>query len=136
MITLTAPLIQIPEITDERLNELLARIKPVIEFDGVKHYIKKCHPRNVAYTWDAKKATPAPPLREIATIRTYHTYGYHGFFKPSIAEVIAQIPAEHIDQVTEFEIVKRPMEAKDLNEEKRALNAGFHVATTVLYAHS
>jgi hypothetical protein len=136
MITLTVPLIKIPEIADDRLNELCARIKPVIEFKGVKHYIKPCHLRNVAYTWDATKAAKAPPLTELRVIRTYHTYGYYGMFKPSIAEVIAQIPPDVIDQVTEFEIVKRPLEAKDLNEEKRALNAGFHVATTVLYVRA
>lgn len=136
MITLTAPLIQIPKISDDRLNELYARIKPVVEFDGVKHYIRKCHLRTTAYTWDAKKTKAAPALKELLAIRTYHTYGYHGFFKPSIAECIAQIPNDVIDQVTEFEIVKRPLEAKDLNEEKRALNAGFHVATTVLYVRA
>jgi hypothetical protein len=136
MITLTAPRIHIPEITNERLNELLLRIKPVVEFNGVKHWIKKCHPRDVAYTWDARKAGKAPALKELRAIRTYHTYGYHGMFKPSIAEVIAQIPADIIDQVTEFEIVKRPLTATDLNEESRALNAGFHVATTVLYGRA
>lgn len=140
MITLTAPLIQIPEITDERLKELMDQIKPVIEFDGAKHYIRKCHPRNEAYTWDAKKAAKAPPLKEVASIRTYHRYGHPSMFKPSIAEVLAQVadqvPEEALADIIAFEIVKRPMEAKDLNEEKRALNAGFHVATTVLYAHS
>lgn len=136
MITLTAPLIQIPEISDERLNELAGRIKPVIEFNGVKHYIKPCHLRTTAYTWDAKKRAPAPALKPIREIRTYHTWGHYSMFKPSIAEVIAQIPADVIDQVTEFEIVQRPQEAKDLNEEKRALDAGFHVATTVLYVRA
>lgn len=136
MITLTAPLIQIPEISDARLDELAARIKPVVTFGGVKHYIKPCHLRDEAYTWDAKKRAPAPALKPLREIRTYHTYGYYGFFKPSIAEVLAQIPADVIDQVTEFEIVQRPKEAKDLNEEKRALDAGFHVATTVLYVRA
>jgi hypothetical protein len=136
MITLTAPQLRIPEITDERLNELFKRIKPVVEFNGVKHYIRKCHLRTTAYTWDAKKTKEAPALKEVRSIRTLHTYGYYGFFKPSIAEVIAQIPEDLIDQVTEFEIVKRPLNADDLNEEKRAVNAGFHVATVALYVRS
>jgi hypothetical protein len=134
MVTLAAKEIEIPKITDPRLNELAARIKPVVSFKGVRHYIKPCHLRTQAYTWDAKKAAKAPALVEIVDIRTYHTYGYHGFFKPSIAEVIAQIPADLIDQVTEFEIVERPKTVDDLNEERIALNKGFHVATTRLYA--
>lgn len=134
MVTLTAPEIEIPKIEDARLNELAARIKPVVTFNGVRHYIKPCDLRNEAYTWDAKKAAKAPPLVEMVDIRTYHTYGYYGFFKPSIAEVIAQIPADIIDQVTEFEIVDTPKTATDLKEERIALNKGFHVATTRLYA--
>jgi hypothetical protein len=134
MVTLTSREIKIPPIKEGRLNELAARIKPVVAFKGVKHYIQPCHLRNEAYTWDAQKAAKAPPLVELVDIRTYHTYGFHGFFKPSIAEVIAQIPADIIDQVTEFEIVDAPKSAEDLNEERIALNKGFHVATTRLYA--
>jgi hypothetical protein len=126
--------IKIPPITDERIKELLARIKPVITKDGIKRYIKLCHPRNEAYTWDAKPTDEAEGITPIIQIKTYHTFGYHGFFKPSLAEVLAQIPEEHIERCAAFEIVERPKRAEDLNEESEALNQGFHVATTQLYA--
>jgi hypothetical protein len=54
-------------------------------------------------------------------------------FKPSIAEVLAQIPEEHLEQVLAFEIVDSPNNVDDLNAEREALNAGYHIATTRLY---
>jgi hypothetical protein len=59
-----------------------------------------------------------------------HRYGYHGFFKPSIAEVLCQMPAG-LD--ADFFEVIGPETAEDLNNELDALKAGFHVATTIFY---
>src|SRR6185295_13661391 len=47
---------------------------------------------DIAYTWDPQPTRPpekATGLHPLCEITTYHTYGYHGMFKPSIAEVIA-----------------------------------------------
>lgn len=125
---------RIPQITDERLNELAARIKPVVTFDGVKRYIEPCDLRRTAYTWSPKPAEEAPEFRLLATVQTFHTYGYAGFFKPSIAEVICQIPETLLDQVVAFELVSRPGHVDNLNSENEALNEGYHVGTAALYA--
>jgi len=133
---------QIPEITDERLNELAARIKPVHNFGKrrgrcyVKPMKRGDYLRGVAYTWEPRPADKVEDLRPISDIRTYHTFGYYGFFKPSIAEVLAQIPPEVIDQVVAFEIIDSPSDAEDLNREADALNSGYHVATTRLFARA
>ena len=123
----------IPKITDERLCELSSRIEAVVRDDkGVLRHIEPCDLRYVAFTWDPKLTRKAANLVEVATIRTLHAYGYYGFFKPSIAEVIAQIPGELIERVAAFETIG-PATADDLNEERAALNAGFHVGSTHLY---
>jgi hypothetical protein len=72
----------------------------------------------------------------ICQITTHHSWGHYSLFKPSIAEVLAQIPAEHLNQVVAFEIVVKPETAEDLNKDLEALNAGYHVATTRLYARA
>ena len=74
-------------------------------------------------------------MKEVARIRTLHTYAYYGFFKPSIAEVLAQIPSHLVDSVIAFE-TKGPGDADDLNDDRSALNAGFHAATTILYGEA
>jgi len=124
----------IPEVPKERIQKLAERIKPVVQFaQKGRRYIKPVDLFDIAYTWDPKSADEAMDLKPLCDITTYHTYGYQGLFKPSIAEVLAQIPAEHLDKVVAFEIVGSPKTADDLNREHEALNAGYHVATTRLY---
>lgn len=154
----------IPAITDERLAELVARIKPIVRMeriitedlkfeDGAKgfrmrpdpsgklqpwqtgelYYIEPVDPRGVAFSWDPIPTEKAMGLKPVRDIQTYHTFGYHGFFKPSIAEVLAMIPLEVVDEVVAFEIVDGPETAEDLKENLEAFNAGYHVATTRLY---
>ncbi len=126
----------IPPITDERLAQLVTRIRPVVRGgSNALHWIKPCDPRGEAFTWDPKRLGRAQNLVKHATIRTLHTYGYYGMFKPSIAEVLAQIPEALLEQTVAFETTG-PRDAAALNDDSAALNAGFHVATTVLYGRS
>lgn len=127
----------IPKISNAILHELAGRIKPVVSFmkDGVptRYYIKEVSLSSVAYTWDPVKTEVAEEFVVLGQIITYHTYGYYGFFKPSIAEVLSQIPEKYLGIVTAFEIVAQPQSADDLNEHVAILNAGYHVAITQLY---
>lgn len=68
----------------------------------------------------------------LTEIRTLHTYGSPCFFKPSVAEVLAQIPDDMLEGVVAFE-TRGPSDVADMNRESEALNAGFHVARTRLY---
>jgi hypothetical protein len=89
-------------------------------------------PRTQAFNWgDGQKVVKH--LKEVMRFRTLHTYGYHGFFKPSLAEVFAQLPTGlEIEEEMFFE-TKGPETASDLNKEKAAFDAGFQVAETILY---
>ena len=126
--------IWIPEVSNEEITKLAKRIKPVVLFKrkGLC-YIKPVDLFKVAYTWDPKSAKKATGLIPLCEITTHHGFGYAGFFKPSIAEVLAQIPQAYLKRVVAFEIVDSPKDADDLNKEKDALNAGYHVAKTRLY---
>lgn len=127
----------IPKITDEELSSRAERIKPVVreqrKLSGdVLYYIKPVDLKTVAFTWDAKPDKRAKGLKPIATITTYHTYGYYGFFKPSIAEVLAQIPEQYLKDVVAFE-TNGPDTVQDLNRHQTELDDGYHVAQTILY---
>lgn len=106
--------------------------------DGKLYYIEEvANLRRVSYTWSPKPSKPVEEgsLNPLTDIRTYHTWAYYGFFKPTIAEVLAQIPESQIEDVVAFEIIDSPKTAADLNKESVALNDGYHVATTRLYAN-
>lgn len=134
----------IPKVPKRRIQKLAERIKPVVRFakgeeglfrspKGFPYHIKQVDLFDVSYTWNVEPTNRVVDLKPLCEIRTYHGYGHYSLFKPSIAEVLAQIPAEHLDRVVAFEIVVAPETADDLNREGEACDAGYHVATTRLY---
>ena len=123
--------ISIPILNKEEVERRASKIYTIIDGKIVDepNYI------TTAYNWEPRFKGPCEENLEILKdISTLHSYGYYGLFKPSIAEVLAQIPDEIIDQVCAFEIIDSPKTADDLNKNIKILNAGFHVATTRLYA--
>jgi len=107
--------IEIPKLTDRRIEQMLSQMQPVIGFvelgsgemernsGGQLYHIEEVNPRNIAYTWSPKVTTRAEGLELLRDITTYHTWAYYGFFKPTIGEVLAQIPEDCIDQVVAFQ---------------------------------
>lgn len=84
------------EISDEILEERAARITPFILQRGSLHRFKIPHLRNTAFTWDPENLVVVDyrveGWVEVERGYTMHDCGYYGFFKPSIAEVLAQAP--------------------------------------------
>ena len=134
----------IPQVPRERIEELAMRIKPVIRFTrgwsfgegqskrGDLYYIKPVDLFGIAYTWSPKRGKKAKGLVPLCEITTYHRWGHYVLFKPSIAEVLAQIPKEHLDAVVAFEVG----EIAPFEDDREAFNAMLHVATTQLYKQS
>jgi hypothetical protein len=124
----------IPTKTDDELKALVAKTQPLVRRrDHLGDHlcmIRLPDLRGCAFPWDPKFIESPGGLVEVARATTLHRYGYHGFFKPSIAEVLCQMP-EGLD--ADFFEVVGPEMADDLNKELPALNAGFHVATTIFY---
>ncbi len=91
----------IPEIDDSEIEEMLGHMAPVIhqEVGGSHGYfhivdIEDVDRRKTAYTWEPKLGRCVGLTWDglgHTVIHTYHRYGYYGFFKPSLAEVLAQI---------------------------------------------
>lgn len=95
----------IPRISNERINQMLKTIQPLVHHDGKLHCCdKSTDTRKVAFTWDPVLDGEVRATEIVARIRTLHTYGYHGLFKPSIAEILAQIPEELVAKVRGFSL--------------------------------
>jgi hypothetical protein len=125
--------VAIPERPKEWISRWAKRIRPVMVHKDGLWTTKPCDLFDVAFSWDPKPDEEMPRTAKVwRKIHTLHTYGYHGFFKPSIAEVIAQIPEEDLLRVRWFS-VEGPDDAADLNMFHDVVNAGFHVAKTTLY---
>lgn len=121
----------VPKISDEKISEMLEKISPVVLHDNKLFKIKEVHPRNVAFTWDPQPTEEYPNLVEIGRIKTDHLCAYYGFIKPSIAEVLPQIPDESLDEICAFQTVT----SSDKKDEQPGLyrSGEGHRLTTILY---
>lgn len=124
---------EIPKISNRTLKELYKQMKPVVRFGlfgkklepddrGELYYIKDPDLRGEAFTWDPEATKKATGLKKLEDIVTYHSYGYYGFFKPSIAEVVAQIPKKYLSKVAAFE-----------TSTDASIDGDYHATTTTLY---
>lgn len=95
---------RVPPISDDVLAERLTRMQPIIAKEGKLFSILQPHPRNQAFTWSPRLDREIMGLEEFARFEADHTCGYHGLFKPSIAEVLAQIPEEFVEKAKAFRV--------------------------------
>ncbi len=92
----------VPDISEEALQALVKRFTPLFrDEEGVIWKMKLPHLRNSAYTWDPD-LTEKVEFETVAEERTDHYTGYVGFFKPSIAEVLSQLPADLPEECNAF----------------------------------
>lgn len=111
---------ELPKILDKRLEELREYIKPVERFsrltdenklerdnDGVLYFIEDVDPRSETFTIKPKPTQRAEEVNPIPykLIKTVHRYGAPVFFKPSVAEVLAQITDDDTRRCIAFETV-------------------------------
>lgn len=130
--------LEIPPIPKRRVLHLVETIRPVVERDGTLWYVGPCDPWKASFTWSERLIKRAGDIEPITTIRTLHTWTYYGFFKPSIAEVLAFLDVyDPGDDFQELGIVafstKGPENASEMMKDKAAFDAGFHVGETTLY---
>lgn len=108
-------------------------VKPLVRKDGKLWRVKKCRGDEAFPFGDTTTEVDITRLHPVAQIKTLHGFAYYGFFKPTSDEVHRCIPAHLSPQLTFFE-AEGPDTADDLNREQVALDAGYHVALTTLYA--
>lgn len=130
---------QIPEMTTEEIAKWYTTIKPIVNDGAIPRYLRELSERELtctAYTWLTEPPDYAGPvdftqLSVLEDTKMLHVYGYHGFFKPDVGEVIRQIPKQYLEKVVAFEIISGPVGMNSIY--RKELNAGFHVSIVRLY---
>lgn len=134
--------VSIPKISDQELLRRYENIKPIMEYNGRKYNLREFsleELKRLAYIYEPEiNITDAADMplyiaRPDLEFECIHKFRYYGIFKPSIAEVLAQIPPDVVDTVDVFEIIRMPMNHADLTRNKILLEQGFHVSTVRLY---
>lgn len=139
--------VTIPTISDEELLRRYERIRPICHLDdgrisGFRNYTLE-ELRHRAYTWDFDDVINGPIYEYDELAPTIYsdfgclfTYGHPGLFKPTVAEVLAQIDMSLYSFSAAFEIIDRPQTVDDFYRtplHKVVFEAGYHVATVRLY---
>lgn len=127
----------IPEISDDRLYDLMRRIVPVVRFartgvgfvqseNGKTYLIEECDPRTAGFNVNPKRTNKMMGIAEIYRFKSFHSISPN--FCPSIAEVLAQIPGKYLSITTHFETIR-----EDPQPKKPYGGKEYFVATSVLY---
>lgn len=130
----------IPNVPRAELYRRYEKILPLVLRRGKVYQIRREEDIiGQSYTWDPEILCVDEDRPVVGEITTYHAWGYYGMFKPSIGEVLAQIPDDLLDKVAAFAIMKWPETRDDMfdgGENQRILNLGFHTATTRLFGQA
>lgn len=127
---------EIPQMSNEEIAHWYETIKPIVKHNTYLRELSADELTGTAYTWlnepsDYADKVDFSKLSVLEDRKMLHGWGYYGFFKPSVGEVIRQIPKEYLEKVVAFEIIDGAIAMNTtFNAE---LNAGFHVSIVRLY---
>ncbi len=129
----------IPQMMDEEISGWSKSIRPIVG-DGI-YYLRELSKKeltSIAYTWlkepwDYTCKVDYTKLSILEDRKMLHKYDWFESFKPTVGEVICQIPNDYLylKKVIAFQILDGPI-AMDTTF-IRELNAGFHVSIVHLY---
>ena len=135
----------IPNISDKEILKRYEQIKPIVAVDKKLYYLRKFtlkEIKGVCFLSDCgKNVSNVVGKNEIHVLegkefKCLHTYGLHGLFRPTIAEVLSQIKDCDIPLVKAFEIIETPKtKSNAFNDDfiSAAFNNGYHVSIVRLY---
>lgn len=133
--------IEIPKMSEGTIEKWYSTIKPIVHEGNKFTFLRELSSQEIsgsAYTWfndpeDYAEDVDFSKLSFLADVKMLHGYGYYGLFKPSVGEVIRQIPEDMLEKAVAFEIIYSPVTAADFEQFRTEFDAGFHVSIVRLY---
>lgn len=134
----------IPEMTTEDIVNWYQKIKPIVCHNGDLRYMRELSPDELihkSYTWlnkpeDYGDKVDLSTLSILTDVKMLHKYSYYSYFKPSVGEIIRQIPEELRTLTDAFEIIYSPSGQPDFNIFKDEFDQNYHVSIVRLYQKS
>ena len=132
----------IPKVSKEEILKRYEKIKPIVDFYGTKYFIREYSEKeisNLPFIWlnseDLTKVVDGNiyeqwPEKDFECL---HTYIFYACFCPTIAEVLAQIPDDVLNEVSGFEIIAKPKNLEKLKENQERYSSNYHVSIVRLY---
>jgi hypothetical protein len=122
------------EDTDE-IRNILSKTRPVLRYkNGFRHVNFDKMDVRYGNLYDGPAYGPQALLREHSRILTLHRFSLYNRFEPKLREVLQLIPRNPSETVIAFEVLN-PLNNDGLQQQRIALNHGYHVAQTILYTY-
>ena len=132
--------LSIPKISDKELLQLYKKIKPIVMLDDKKYLLRRFsleELRKCAYidivNSSVRENIDLSKLEPIMEFLCLHKWYYYGLFKPTISEVLSQIPDVLTDKLNTFEIIEGPTSIRDMKLYEQAFNKGYHLSRVRTY---
>lgn len=130
----------LPTIDDNRLRELYKTLKPIVTIEEIKYLLKEFtleQLRNQSYIWnverDNREIVEPGKLEIVDDFLCLHSWGHYGLFKPSIAEVLAQVHDYVAKEANTFEIIESLQTREDVFRYSEIIDNGFHLSKVRAY---
>lgn len=129
--------VKIPFMSNEEIMRYYERIKPIVPRTKGDSYLTSLSEHAVTanafnYIKEGEEEEVLVEYSELATladVKMMHGWGYHTYFKPSVAEVIRQIPKELLDKTVAFTLIW----GSTTSLFKEEFDAGYHPSIIRLF---
>lgn len=128
----------IPEMSTNEIVRWYGTIKPIVCHNGNLMSLDKLLPFELVNDcflshriFDSK--VDISTLGILADIKMLHSYTVPTYFKPSVGEIIRQIPEELRKATVAFEVIYSPYGQPDFDIFKDEFDEGYHVSIVRLY---
>ena len=132
--------LEIPKIDDKRLEQLYKYLKPIVKMNYIRFYLKEYilnELKNYPYlinAWEDKREMVDPnKIEMVEDFLCLHKCGEYGLFRPTIAEVLSQMPVTSIREANTFEIIEEPELCSDVFRYPELINNGLNLSRVRTY---
>ena len=137
--------VAVPKLTDTELLRRYTFVKPLVDkgkdlcevtnftLEDLKEtvFLKELPDHQLDKT-SSDMFIPLPQL----DFECIHRFAHPEFFEPTVAEVLAQIPAEYIPAINAFKIINYPDCEEDWQKNKIVFENHFHISVVRLYSRN
>lgn len=133
--------IKIPEMKEEDITKWYQTMRPIVYHEGVAVFLRPLNTSEImcsVYTMfektsDFENNVDYSKLSFLADVKMLHVGRTCPILKPTVSEIIRQIPNEFLGKVVAFEIVYEPQGAADFDLFKEELESLLQVSVVRLY---
>ncbi len=130
-----------PEIDTDEVLKYVKGVRPLFHHKGeLYHTSVKSDPFKESFVWTYVRKKKAAPFKEGVKLWTLHKWADVGLFKPTLAEIVAQMPKERLEASIKgrdtnllYFSIQGPQNSEDLGRMKEYVDKGFHVARVTVF---